>query len=136
MMRQAAMSWRNDAENVDPFRSGSAELFSSLVSESRKVRVLWLVVNSCDFVNIVISPGGRIRKGFRRRGTAWEPGSAFMSLPAAMSGCSASSATGLGFAPSRWTSTKLSHEVSPMPKTHPVYAPEFRRQMVELVRIG
>jgi len=23
-----------------------------------------------------------------------------------------------------------------MPKTHPVYAPEFRRQMVELVRIG
>jgi transposase len=27
-------------------------------------------------------------------------------------------------------------EVRPMPKSHPPYAPEFRRQMVELVRAG
>jgi transposase len=27
-------------------------------------------------------------------------------------------------------------EVRPMPKSHPPYAPEFRRQMIELVRTG
>src|SRR4029077_19667985 len=27
-------------------------------------------------------------------------------------------------------------EVLPMPRTHPPYSPEFRRQMVELVRAG
>src|SRR4051812_39073975 len=31
---------------------------------------------------------------------------------------------------------KLSSEVLPMPKTPPPYSPEFRRQMVELVRAG
>jgi transposase len=31
---------------------------------------------------------------------------------------------------------KLSSEVLPMPRTHPPYSPEFRRQMVELVRAG
>lgn len=31
---------------------------------------------------------------------------------------------------------RLSHEVLSMPKTRPPYAPEFRRQMVELVRAG
>jgi len=31
---------------------------------------------------------------------------------------------------------KLSPEVFLMPKTHPPYSPEFRRQMVELVRAG
>jgi transposase len=30
----------------------------------------------------------------------------------------------------------LEKEVLPMPKTHPPYTPEFRRQMVELVRSG
>ena len=30
----------------------------------------------------------------------------------------------------------LSHEVSPMPKTRPPYAPEFRQQIVDLVRSG
>ena len=31
---------------------------------------------------------------------------------------------------------KLSPEVTLMPKTHPPYTPEFRRQMVDLVRAG
>jgi transposase len=31
---------------------------------------------------------------------------------------------------------RLSHEVYPMPKPRPPYAPEFRRRMVELVRAG
>lgn len=31
---------------------------------------------------------------------------------------------------------RLSHEVLSMPKTRPPYAPEFRRQMVEIVRAG
>ena len=31
---------------------------------------------------------------------------------------------------------KLSPEVLPMPRTHPPYSPEFRRQMVDLVRAG
>jgi len=30
----------------------------------------------------------------------------------------------------------LSRKVFPMPKTHPPYTPEFRRQMVDLVRAG
>ena len=31
---------------------------------------------------------------------------------------------------------KLLPEVLPMPRTHPPYSPEFRRQMVDLVRAG
>ena len=31
---------------------------------------------------------------------------------------------------------KLSPEVFPMPKSRPPYSPEFRRQMVDLVRAG
>jgi transposase len=31
---------------------------------------------------------------------------------------------------------KLSQEAFPMPKTRPPYSPEFRRQMVDLVRAG
>ena len=31
---------------------------------------------------------------------------------------------------------KLSREVFTMPRSHPAYSPEFRRQMVDLVRAG
>jgi transposase len=35
-----------------------------------------------------------------------------------------------------WSPSGFSEEASQMPKTRPPYAPEFRRQMVELVRAG
>jgi transposase len=35
-----------------------------------------------------------------------------------------------------WSASGFSEEASQMPKTRPPYAPEFRRQMVELVRAG
>ena len=38
--------------------------------------------------------------------------------------------------PLGWTHRSLSRKVSPMPRTRPPYAPEFRRQMIELVRAG
>ena len=42
----------------------------------------------------------------------------------------------IGLAPIAWTLMMLSHEVFPMPKTRPPYAPEFRQQMIDLVRAG
>lgn len=39
-----------------------------------------------------------------------------------------------GVAPLPWTPSDCAEEVFAMAKTHPPYAPEFRRQMVELVR--
>ncbi len=41
-----------------------------------------------------------------------------------------------GVTPRGWTHRPLSRKVSPMPRTRPPHAPEFRRQMVELVRTG
>ena len=41
-----------------------------------------------------------------------------------------------GVAPVQWTPSDCAEEVFAMAKTHPPYAPEFRRQMVELVRSG
>ena len=41
-----------------------------------------------------------------------------------------------GVAPLWWTPSDCAEEVFAMAKTHPPYAPEFRRQMVELVRSG
>src|SRR3977135_1146334 len=35
-----------------------------------------------------------------------------------------------------WSPSGFSEEASQMPKTRPPYAPEFRRQMVELIRAG
>ena len=41
------------------------------------------------------------------------------------------------FMRSPWVDTrKLSREVFIMPRSHPAYSPEFRRQMVDLVRAG
>ena len=42
----------------------------------------------------------------------------------------------VGVAPLPWTPSDCAEEVFAMAKTHPPYAPEFRRQMVELVRSG
>ena len=41
-----------------------------------------------------------------------------------------------GVTPLGWTHRSLSRKVPPMPRTRPPYAPEFRRQMIELVRAG
>jgi transposase-like protein len=41
-----------------------------------------------------------------------------------------------GVDPLSWTPPTLSQEVYPLAKTRAPYAPEFRRQMVDLVRIG
>ena len=41
-----------------------------------------------------------------------------------------------GVPPVRWTPMMLSREVFLMPKTRPPYAPEFRRQIIELARAG
>ena len=41
----------------------------------------------------------------------------------------------IGVAPVQWTPDRA-EEVFEMAKTHPPYAPEFRRQMVELVQVG
>jgi len=41
-----------------------------------------------------------------------------------------------GVDPVSWSTSDFPHEVRSMPHTRPPYAPEFRRQMVELVRAG
>jgi transposase len=43
---------------------------------------------------------------------------------------------GIEVDPVWWSPSGFSEEASQMPKTRPPYAPEFRRQMVELVRAG